>query len=131
MSSTSSSQWLETIVENCDDECCSSSDSSDYSEQSDIEEHLAFLQGFDDVNVQQDAELQESAECADSRSPRAKTSSTASVIAPSRKIIKMYHKICKRSRKNVRASMNPHQYLKSRDCLTELVSEIFEYKYEL
>ena len=51
---SSSRQWLDMIEESIDDELSSASDSSDYSEHTDIEEHLAFLQGFDDFDELQD-----------------------------------------------------------------------------
>jgi hypothetical protein len=111
-SASSSSQWLDTIDESNDDDCSSSSDGEDLSNDEDIEEHLLFLQGLDGADDLEQCTARGSAERADHRATSSnKVVSQGISIAPSRKIIKMYHKICKRSRKMVRASLCPHQYL--------------------
>lgn len=99
-------------------------DSEDSGSDTDsVEEHLAFLDSISGLKEDTDGEVLDRTSKKTLKLEYDQTHTNYNVL--SRKTVKMYHKLCKRSQKLYRANHGANLRLQSRDCLVELVAEIY------
>ena len=122
--------WLDLIGESPNEETTNSSDSRSNENKLSptVKDHMNFLDSISNISKNLDGDV------IDSSSQIAEFvigQQINNLVATQQKTVRKYKRISNKTKRLVESTINPCQSLKSKDCLNELVAEVFNIKYGL